>query len=182
MAGDSSKTSVTHNHHLVNRWDWCFRTSVSWCNVAGASQCVSGFTDQGEGGEQGPHDRCCSLWGPALLAVQRQLGRDELIFAFLDDIHMKISPDRVAPICALLQQELWRHARIRVHDGQTQVWNRAGFQQDATCWTELLVLWTPTSPRFGEGRGSSFRTGHLSDTMSLSATICCAQSRSTQSC
>ena len=31
-------------HHLVNRWDWCFRSGVSWCNVAGASQCVSGFS------------------------------------------------------------------------------------------------------------------------------------------
>ena len=41
---------------------------------------------------------------------------------------MKLSPDRVAPVYALLQQELWRHARIRVHDGKTQVWNRAGLR------------------------------------------------------
>ena len=29
---------------------------------------------------------------------------------------------------ASLQQELWRHARIQVHDGKTQVWNSAGLR------------------------------------------------------
>ena len=87
--------------------------------------------DQGEGGEQG--DSMMPLlfsFGQhaALLAVHRQLGRGELIFAVLDDIYTKISPDRVAPVYALLQQELWRHARIRVHDGKTQVWNSAGLR------------------------------------------------------
>ena len=71
-------------------------------------------------------------------AVQRQLGRDELI-AFLDDINMKISLDRVVPVNALQQQELWRHARIRVHRGK----HRCGTaqvcsQQDVTCWIKIL--------------------------------------------
>ena len=52
--------------------------------------------DQGEGGEQGD-PMMPLLFSPglhaALLAVQRQLRRDELIFAFLDDIHLKLSPN-----------------------------------------------------------------------------------------
>ena len=36
------------------------------------------------------------------------------------------SPDRVSAIHAILQEELWRHAQIRIHHGKTQVWNRSG--------------------------------------------------------
>ena len=85
--------------------------------------------DQGEGGEQGdPMMPLLFSLGqhPALCAVQRQLQRDELIFAFLDDIYVKTSPARVSQMYVILQQELWRHARIRVHDGKTQVWNSSG--------------------------------------------------------
>ena len=41
---------------------------------------------------------------------------------------MKSSLVRVAPVFTLLQQELWRHARFRVHDGKTQVWNSTGLR------------------------------------------------------
>ena len=32
----------------------------------------------------------------------------------------------VSAIYAILQEELWRHARIRIHHGKTRVWNRSG--------------------------------------------------------
>ena len=41
------------------------------------------------------------------------------------------SPDRVADVCASLQAELWRHERIQVHQGKTQLWNRDGHGTDA---------------------------------------------------
>ena len=56
----------------------------------------------------------------SLRAVQRQLLPGELVFAYLDDIYVITTPDMVLAVYNLLQTELWRHARIRVHDGKTQ--------------------------------------------------------------
>ena len=86
---------------------------------------------QGEGGEQGdalmPMLFSLGLH-EALVAVARQLNADEELFAFLDDIYVICSPERVGDIHFLLQQELWRHSRVSLHLGNTQVWNRAGFE------------------------------------------------------
>ena len=51
----------------------------------------------------------------ALVAVQAGLLPSERLFAFLDDIYVVCSLDRVADVHASLQAELWRHARIQVH-------------------------------------------------------------------
>ena len=64
---------------------------------------------QGEGGEQG------DPLMPALLA-------------FHDDVYIVCRPDRVVPIHALLRAQLWHHARIQIHQGKTQVWNRGGVE------------------------------------------------------
>ena len=89
---------------------------------------------QGEGGEQGdalmPMLFSLGL-REALVAVARQPTADEELFAFLDDIYVICSPERVGDIHFLLQQELWRHSRISLHLGKTQVWNRAGFEPPA---------------------------------------------------
>ena len=85
--------------------------------------------DQGEGGEQGdPLMPMLFSLGQhnALRAVQARLQEGELIFAYLDDVYIVCSPERVSAIYAILQEELWRHARIRIHHGKTQVWNRSG--------------------------------------------------------
>ena len=87
--------------------------------------------DQGEGGEQGdPLMPLLFSLGQhaALRAVQRQLLPGELVLAYLDDIYVITTPDRVLAVYNLLQAELWRHARIRVHDGKTQVWNKSGMR------------------------------------------------------
>ena len=85
--------------------------------------------DQGEGGEQGdPLMPMLFSLGQhnALRAVQVRLQEGELIFPYLDDVYIVCSPERVSAICAILQEELWRHAGIRIHHGEMQVWNRSG--------------------------------------------------------
>ena len=63
----------------------------------------------------------------ALQAVAAQLQDGEKLFAFLDDIHdVCPRPDRVLPMHAMIHRELWTHARIRVHNGKTHVWNMSG--------------------------------------------------------
>ena len=49
--------------------------------------------------------------------------------AFLDDIHIATpEPDRVIEAHTVVAEELWSHARIQVHLGKTQVWNRGGIE------------------------------------------------------
>ena len=35
-------------------------------------------------------------------------------------------PERVETVVSILAAELWAHVQIQVHEGKTQVWNRAG--------------------------------------------------------
>ena len=62
----------------------------------------------------------------ALVAIQARLQDDEKLFAFLDDIYIVCTPARVEDVHKIMKDELWAHARIRVHQGKTQVWNRGG--------------------------------------------------------
>ena len=73
---------------------------------------------QGEGGEQG--DPLMPLLfnlaqHASLVANQEQLRPGEFLFAFLDDINIVCLPDRVGDIHAVLQEEIYRHARISIH-------------------------------------------------------------------
>ena len=67
----------------------------------------------------------------ALEAAHRQLQNNESIFAFLDDICMVTTPERVGAVYASVQEELRVHACIRIHTGTTKVWNRAGVRPEA---------------------------------------------------
>ena len=83
---------------------------------------------QGEGGEQGdPLMPLLFAVGqhPALVATQERLGANEWIFAYLDDIYILSRPERVGAVYAVLQDELLRHAHIRIHGGKTHVWKCA---------------------------------------------------------
>ena len=52
--------------------------------------------------------------------------------AFLDDVYMATPTlDRVGPIYATLDVDLYRHARIRICGGKIQVWNAAGIRPRA---------------------------------------------------
>ena len=61
-----------------------------------------------------------------MAAAQDRLRPSERIFAFLDDVYVVCLPDRVQTVVSVLVAELWTHAKIQVHHGKTQVWNRVG--------------------------------------------------------
>ena len=62
----------------------------------------------------------------ALVASQARLRDGERLFAFLDDVYIICAPDRAGDVHKILQEELWRHAKIQVHHGKTKMWNRSG--------------------------------------------------------
>ena len=57
----------------------------------------------------------------------------------LDDIYVICSPRGVLEVHRVLQEELWAHARIRIHHGKTQLWNRGGSQPAGVA--ELTFAW-----------------------------------------
>ena len=48
------------------------------------------------------------------------------MFAFLDDVYVVAPPERVRVLYDALAAALWAHARIRLHEGKTRIWNAAG--------------------------------------------------------
>ena len=100
---------------------------------------------QGEGGEQGdPLMPLLFSLGQhaALAAVNARLQDGERLFAYL--IHVISSPCRVLEVHRVLQEELWAHARIRIHHGKTQLWNRGGSDRDCRahlCCAPHAVVW-----------------------------------------
>ena len=108
-----------------------------WEDEAGVVHTV----EQGEGGEQG--DVLMPLLfslgqHAALKAVQEGLQEGERLFAFLDDIYVVTSPERVGEVYALLSTHLLRCSSIRINVGKTQVWNAAGERPQACDLLERL--------------------------------------------
>ena len=80
---------------------------------------------QGEGGEQGdPLMPALFALGQhqALVAVQETLQPSERLLAFLDDVYVASVPARIDTVEESLEDKLWRHARISINQGKTQVW------------------------------------------------------------
>ena len=68
-----------------------------------------------------------------LEAIQRKLFPSERLLAYLDDIYaITPDPERVGPIYAAMQNELWVLSCVRIDGGKTQVWNAAG-QKPGVC-------------------------------------------------
>ena len=44
----------------------------------------------------------------ALRAAQARLEEGKLVFAYLDNVYIVASPNRVSAMCAILQEGLWR--------------------------------------------------------------------------
>ena len=96
--------------------------------------------DQGEG-------------GAALEAVRARLLPEERLFAFLDDVYVVTTPSRVGFVHNILQEELYRHARIRIHAGKTQVWNAAGDRPPACDLLERIAQASDPKARVWKGSG-----------------------------
>ena len=84
---------------------------------------------QGEGDEQGdplmPLLFCVGQHS-ALEAIQRRLRQSERLLAYLDDVCLVSQPDRARDAHNVAEQELWTHAKIRIHAGKTHMWNKSG--------------------------------------------------------
>ena len=74
-----------------------------------------------------------------MVAIQEQLRPGEFLFAFLDDIYIVCLPDRVGDIHAILQEELYCHARISIHLGKTKVWNSGGEEPEACATLQVAA-------------------------------------------
>ena len=57
---------------------------------------------------------------PALEAVQAQFLEGEFLFAYSDDIYIVFTHERTGAVSVLLQNALWHHAGIRVHQSKNQ--------------------------------------------------------------
>ena len=62
----------------------------------------------------------------SLVEAQARMRGNEIVFAYLDDVHAACGPLRMASVHTSVEEELFTHANIRVHHGKTQVWNRGG--------------------------------------------------------
>ena len=107
--------------------------------------------EQGEGGEQG--DVLMPLLfslgqHAALQEVQDQPLEGERLFAFLDDIYVVTTPERVGHVYTLLHVHLQRHSSIQINGGKTRVWNAAGERPPACDLLERLSpderVWPPS--------------------------------------
>ena len=113
---------------------------------------------QGEGGEEG--DPLMQLFfalgqHPALVAIQRRCP-EHTVMAFLDDICLVSKPQGVRVGYSSVEQEFWRHAKIRVHEGQAHIWNFAGIKPDIC--EELQRLAEVAKPGARVWRGSELPT------------------------
>ena len=114
---------------------------------------------QGEGGEQGgplmPLLYSLGQHG-ALEATQEELAEGEKLVAYLDDIWVVSPvPDWVSHVYGSLQRNLFSHARIRVHGGKTQVWNRSGIRPEGCDALERIAQAADPRARVWRGSGET---------------------------
>ena len=103
-------------------------------------------TTQGEGGEQGDHmmPLLHSLdQHRALEAIDREMGTNQHLMAFLDDIFFVTMPRTVGEVYAVVQENLWIHSCIRVHVGKTKVWSRENIRPMACDMLEIARVQHP---------------------------------------
>ena len=88
--------------------------------------------------------------------VATQLEDGEQLCAFLDDVYLLCQPARVEPLFKVLEEAMMRIAGIRLHQGKTLAWNKAGVMPDnimdigAEVWQPegITVLGTPIGSEF----------------------------------
>ena len=112
--------------------------------------------EQGEGGEQGdPLMPLLFALGQhaALCAIDNSLGADDRLMAFLDDVYVVTFPESLRDGYGSVQQELWTHSRIRIHEGKTQVWNSGGERPEFCDVLERVAQATDPEARVWRGSG-----------------------------
>ena len=99
-------------------------TSYVWTDEGGVQHTI----EQHEGGEQGdllmPLQFSLGIHD-ALSEVQQHLQPGERFFAYLDDVYVLSSPERIREVCNMLETTLRAHAGIQLHTGTTRTWNVA---------------------------------------------------------
>ena len=104
-------------------------SSYLWEDSSGITHTIP----QGEGGEQGdPLMPLLFSLGQhaALQAIDSDLNDNEFLFAFLDDVYIVTTADRVGEVYKSLNKHLWDFSRIRINGGKTQVWNAIADRPD----------------------------------------------------
>ena len=146
-------------------------SSYAWTDEASVQHTI----EQHEGGEQGDplmpllfslgiHD--------ALAEVQQHLQPGECLFAYLDDVYVLSSPERIREVYNMLETTLRAQAGIQLHTGKTLTWNVAGERlEDMEDWGP--DVWNPQgvkilgSPVGCEEFVSSFIERRLADEQKL---------------
>ncbi|CAE7383212.1 unnamed protein product, partial [Symbiodinium pilosum] len=106
---------------------WSYATASSYTCAIARGECHA--IVQAEGGEQGDPllPGLYSLAAhPALHDVQACLREREAVFAYLDDTYFVAAPKRIRELYAIVEDALWRHARVRLNAAKTQIWNAVG--------------------------------------------------------
>ena len=99
----------------IRRRNWSIRPRFQGRHVARIATDCSRSLDAND---------VCARPAPSL--GLRRFHTGERLFAYLDDVYVVTTPDRVCEVLAM-----WRHSRIRIRGGKTQVWNAAGIRPPA---------------------------------------------------
>ena len=106
------------------RATYCQPTCHKWKDQDGVQHDVH----QHEGGEQGnplmPLMFSLAIHN-ALVEVKASMRLGEMLFAFLDDVYVVATSQRIREVCNLLNETL-AIVGIQLHAGKTRTWNRAG--------------------------------------------------------
>ena len=73
-----------------------------------------------------------------LEAAHRQLRVNEKLFAYVDDVHIASKPNRAGAVYTSVEENLYGHARIRIHMGKTcgisSAWNQPSCSREEGIW------------------------------------------------
>ena len=72
--------------------------------------------------------------------MSERLEAGEYLFAYLDDLYVVCRPARVGDVHSILQQELFFHAHISIHQGKTKVWNQERLELPACAWLQAAAM------------------------------------------
>ena len=101
-------------------------------------------------------DKCSSLGNVYSRQATASVNfENSAVFAFLCDVYVVTSPRRVGDVYVALQEELFRHSRIRINVGKTQVWNAGGVRPEACDMLERIAQANDRNARVWRGSGVS---------------------------